>query len=338
MPKDGSGEYLKTEEWPFLISHFGKKVERPPDAEILRQSLQMLVTTFNAPHERGYYQGAESYEKWIAGLRNDALWDERSPKDDFYRRAGVNECTLRSLIDERRCAAVYLAEQRQTELAELYRNISESAGAFYAKWLDKWDTLDHGAQWRAEETLMLEAALASERRCVDTAKAVLNSNVAPPVSPRIVHRGEITVTGLRGDGLQTAEVWNSFDAAYKEKPFTRANSGGWEVRFYDGERPAAPGADVHVGYETLGSAPGDGYTAVTLPASDYVVFDVLVRDGYESRNSVMNTWLADNAGIYAQRTSDGTYYAVERYGERFKGDAPDSVAEIWIPIVRLSEA
>jgi hypothetical protein len=75
MPKDGSGEYLKTEEWPFLISHFGKKVERPSDAEVLRQSLQTLVTTFNAPHERGYYQGAEAYEKWIGGLRNDALWD-----------------------------------------------------------------------------------------------------------------------------------------------------------------------------------------------------------------------------------------------------------------------
>jgi predicted transcriptional regulator YdeE len=52
----------------------------------------------------------------------------------------------------------------------------------------------------------------------------------------------------------------------------------------------------------------------------------------------MNTWLADNAGIYAQRMSDGTYYAVERYGERFKGNAPDSVAEIWIPIVRRSMA
>jgi predicted transcriptional regulator YdeE len=205
-------------------------------------------------------------------------------------------------------------------------------------WLDKWDTPDHGAQWRAEEASMLEAAIESERRCVELAKAVLNGGEAPTVSPRIVRRGEITVTGLSGDGLRTAEVWNGFDAKYKEKPFARADSGGWEVRFYDGERPAVPGADVHVGFETSGGAPGDGYTSVTLPVSDYVVFDVLVRDGYESRNAVMNTWLTDNAGVYAQRMSDGTYYAVERYGERFKGDAPDSVAEIWIPIVRRGMA
>ncbi|MDR2530439.1 MAG: helix-turn-helix domain-containing protein [Oscillospiraceae bacterium] len=173
MVKDGGGEYLETEFWPFLISHFGKKIERPTDDELLRQSLRVLVESFEAPNSRGYYQGAEAYEKWIAGLRDNALWDERSPKDDFYRRASVNECTLRSLIEERRCTAVYLAEQGQTELAAMFRSVSESAATFYVKWLDRWDKVPSGGlEWRTEEVALLERALETERRCVEIARGV----------------------------------------------------------------------------------------------------------------------------------------------------------------------
>jgi predicted transcriptional regulator YdeE len=155
----------------------------------------------------------------------------------------------------------------------------------------------------------------------------------PALSPRIVKYGEITVTGLSGDGSQTAEAWEAFDAMYKRKTFARSDSSGWEIRFYDGDVPAISGADVHVGFETASVT--DGYTSVTLPESEYVVFDVPVASGYESRNSVMDVWLADNANIYAQRMYNGLYYAVERYGERFNVGSSDSSVEIWIPIVKV---
>jgi hypothetical protein len=173
--KDGGGEYPESEFWPFMLVHFGRKIERPSETEILRRSLRTLVASFSAPSSRGYWQGEEAYLKWLEGLGNDALWDERSPREDFYRRASVNQCTLRSLIDERRCAAVYLRECGQTALADWYGSISDSAGAFYKKWLDRWDQAHGGAEWRAEEITVLEAALATERRIVEKAKQLLNS-------------------------------------------------------------------------------------------------------------------------------------------------------------------
>ncbi|MDR0445499.1 MAG: hypothetical protein LBH17_00445 [Oscillospiraceae bacterium] len=48
-----------------------------------------------------------------------------------------------------------------------------SVGAFYRKWLDKWDTPDHGAQWRREESDILEAALKAEQKCAEIAAALL---------------------------------------------------------------------------------------------------------------------------------------------------------------------
>ena len=171
---DSVNEYPETEFWPFMLIHFGKKVERPTDDEILRASLHTLVSSFRAPCNRGYWQGESAYQKWMDGLGQNCLWDFENARDDFYRRASVNLCTLRSLIDERRCAAVYLEECGQLELAELYLSISESVGAFYQKWLDKWDKVaNSGAEWRIEQIALLESVLDTERKITEKAEQIL---------------------------------------------------------------------------------------------------------------------------------------------------------------------
>ncbi|MCL1952675.1 MAG: helix-turn-helix domain-containing protein, partial [Oscillospiraceae bacterium] len=105
-------DYLETDNWPFLIQHFGKELEQPPALENLRASLRLLCESFEAPCERGYYQGRAAYERWIAGLRNEKLWTKslKNKKDDIRRRLGVNESQLLNLEDARRCAAAYLRE------------------------------------------------------------------------------------------------------------------------------------------------------------------------------------------------------------------------------------
>jgi predicted transcriptional regulator YdeE len=72
-----------------------------------------------------------------------------------------------------------------------------------------------------------------------------------------------------------------------------------------------------------------------LPASNYAVFEVLVARGYNSANAVIDEWLETNRDKYRQRLIDGKPYAVEFYGERFKGDSEDSIVEIWVPIEEM---
>ena len=175
--KSNGDEYLETENWPFMLVHFGKKAERPADSEILKASLQALINSFRAPCERGYWQGEEAYKKWIDGLKNDSLWNLSNARDDFYRRASVNECTLRSLIDERRCAAVYLGECGQTELSEMYQGIYESVKSFHEKWIHRWDKVsNNGEEWRSEEICLLESVLQDEMKNVEIAKRILDSD------------------------------------------------------------------------------------------------------------------------------------------------------------------
>ena len=169
--KENGNDYLEMECWPFMLVHFGQKIERPTDDEILKMSLKTLENSFHAPCERGYWQGEEAYQKWIEGLGEDSLWDFENARDDFYCRASVNECMLRALIDERRCAAVYLGESGQTELVEIYMGISDSVGEFYQKWLDIWDkSPNKGKEWRSEEVNLLKKVLDIERTIVETAK------------------------------------------------------------------------------------------------------------------------------------------------------------------------
>ena len=147
-------DYLETDNWPFLIQHFGEKTQRPCALENLRASLRLLYESFEAPCERGYWQGREAYKKWIAGLRNEKLWTKslKNKHEDIRRRLGVNESMLLNLEDARRCAAAYLRESADLipgtgELAAAYEEIYERLRDFRSR-LKHWEG---GEQYLCDE-------------------------------------------------------------------------------------------------------------------------------------------------------------------------------------------
>jgi transcriptional regulator with XRE-family HTH domain len=179
---NGNKDYLETDFWPFLIMHFGKKTERPSDKEVLMESLKALVESYYAPCNRGYYQGKEAYERWIAGLEDEDAWDIKKVPVDVDRRIGVNDATLLNLIDARRCAAYYLKEcgpllpnhQQEQLLAVVskYETIAESLASFRKKLKEISDERIHysdidaarssGAKIRQEQVELLRNMLEIE--------------------------------------------------------------------------------------------------------------------------------------------------------------------------------
>lgn len=180
-------DYLETENWPFLITHFGEKHEKPSDAEILTGSLRAFIDSFKAPPRDGYFQGKQGYEKWIAGLRNDELWSENCPKNDLDRRFDVHLSTVYQLIDARRCAGVYLTECcdfADEDIAALLMEISDSCRIFIESLHDFKDSLlksgvscflgsTNGKVMREQQAVLLEAALQEEMKNVERAKLIL---------------------------------------------------------------------------------------------------------------------------------------------------------------------
>ena len=133
-------DYLESENWPFLIQHFGEKTRKPCALENLRASLRLLCASFEAKAHRGYWQGRWAYEHWIAGLRSEKLWAKslKNKKEDIRRRLSVNECMLLNLADARRCAAAYLHESAGLipgvgDLAAAYQEIYERLRDFREK-------------------------------------------------------------------------------------------------------------------------------------------------------------------------------------------------------------
>lgn len=180
-------DYLETENWPFLITHFGEKREKPSQTDILNASLRALVNSFEAPPRDGYFQGKQGYEKWIAGLQNDSLWDAHCPPSDLDRRFDVHLSTIYQLVDARRCAAAYLTEccafvsrdiaTSLMEMSDIYRGFVERLHIFKEKLLKTGVScflgLDSRKTMREEQVLLLEAALQEELKNVERAKRIM---------------------------------------------------------------------------------------------------------------------------------------------------------------------
>jgi transcriptional regulator with XRE-family HTH domain len=183
-------DYLETDNWPFLITHFGDKKEKPSPAANLTASLKTLVESFEAPPRDGYFQGKQGYEKWIEGLRNDSIWDESCPQNDLARRFDVHLSTVYQLADARRCAAVYLSEccsfvggeipDMLKEMVDTYNCLIERLNTFKEGLLQKgvscFTSPKSGKATREEQAALLESALSEELKNVEIAKRIICKN------------------------------------------------------------------------------------------------------------------------------------------------------------------
>ena len=182
-------DYLETENWPFLITHFGEKREKPSPETILTASLRALVESFEAPPRDGYFQGKQGYEKWIAGILNNQIWDSGCPEHDLRRRFDVHLTTVYHLVDARNCAATFLMEccdfapgntkNLLREMAETYRAFTERLNIFKADLLKKgvssFSDKASGRAVREEQAALLESVLREELQNVEIAKKVIIS-------------------------------------------------------------------------------------------------------------------------------------------------------------------
>lgn len=138
-----SGGYLETDGWPYLIVHFGSRHQPQNPLDNLAASLKALVESFNAPVNRGYYQGKEAYLAWIKGLQDESAWIGCQSEEGIFRRMAVNDYMLLNLIDARRCAAIYLkgnvplvnrtTQEQIEEIAGTYAAISQKLSNFRNK-------------------------------------------------------------------------------------------------------------------------------------------------------------------------------------------------------------
>ena len=214
-------DYLETDNWPFLIQHFGETLEKPSALENLQASLRLLAASFEAPCERGYYQGREAYTHWIAGLCDEKLWGKslKNKKEDIRRRLGVNESMLMNLADARRCCAAYLRESAALlpgveELAAAYEEIYARLRDFREKlhtreaWEGEmfgvepgWFLCDDGATWfnntpgaRREQADLLDWILKLEAELAEKARSMQPESYQPK-KPEIVGMVEQARTG-----------------------------------------------------------------------------------------------------------------------------------------------
>ena len=146
--------------------------------------------------------------------------------------------------------------------------------------------------------------------------------------PRIIYYEKLIIAGASGNGNDTSAVWATFEQQSHAVPLQRkCSEDGYEIRLSNGV------SRVHVGCAVENTQSQEPYVLFELPASHYAVFDIQVAKGYDSENAAIEAWLQSNKeGCQERLLPDSSHYCVEHYDERFCGNEPGSIVEIWIPV------
>ncbi len=149
------------------------------------------------------------------------------------------------------------------------------------------------------------------------------------MQPTLLHRDRLVLAGMLGDGADTAALWAAYDALDGDSLLAaEAGADHYELRLCGNDGSCT----CLVGVQFSGDVPPRGFTKLALPPSAYASFDVRVAEGYDSQNRAMDQWLEENPEGYREALLDGRTYVIERYGERFCGDAPESIVEIQLAV------
>ncbi|MGF7145043.1 hypothetical protein HNQ56_003479 [Anaerotaenia torta] len=180
-------DYLRVDNWPFIITYFDGKTVPPSDRDNLLNSLAVFVDCSKQTNNRGYAMGLYAYEVWRKDLLEED-WYKSSNAEQTARRFSVNQfCTL-ALCDARKAAYCYLKESQgllpeyageMNRMAELFGLISEKAGEVHTM-LDSGEALEGERacrfwtkEMRHRQAALLEEMLAAEREAMEIAEKIL---------------------------------------------------------------------------------------------------------------------------------------------------------------------
>jgi len=149
------------------------------------------------------------------------------------------------------------------------------------------------------------------------------------INPKIVKKDALLIACISGDVryIKTPEIWRNFKQLSKKTPLTnKICENGYEVRtnmVTNGEEIEI----VYVGNIVSSENVDPAYTLFMLPASNYIVYDVIHPNDRET----MYDWLKTHHE-YKERLYDGVRYLISNIDERYTGDIDGSIVEYWIPI------
>jgi len=155
------------------------------------------------------------------------------------------------------------------------------------------------------------------------------------MNPKIVKKDPLTIAGTSGDVryIGTPDIWQNFELLNKKTPLThKVCEIGYEVRtstVTNDEETEIVYTGKAVSSENIDSE----YTLIKLPASTYIVFDVIIKapDIEGGEREAMYDWLKINHE-YDERLFNGKRFLIAAYDERYTGKIDGAIIEYWIPV------
>ena len=157
------------------------------------------------------------------------------------------------------------------------------------------------------------------------------------MEPRFVEKPEMTLVGIVGCGSTVGELdihglWKRFIDEHGESIKHQVKGKSYELHIEEETLPKMHFCLIGVQVQKLEDVPIELF-AKGVPACKYAIFTHHFKEGgYGDAFKVVSDWL-ENSEYAAAHCFD-----IQCYDSRFQGpDDPESVLEIWVPIVPKEE-
>ena len=152
------------------------------------------------------------------------------------------------------------------------------------------------------------------------------------MQPQFVSKPEMTLVGIVGCGSDVTKIdicglWERFDGQ-SEHVKHQAKGKGYEIHIQEETNPPMHFCLVGVEVQGIEHLPIEMF-AKMIPACEYAVFTHRFKDGgFSYAFKAAYDWLKNSEHTSAY------HFDIQCYDSRFKSpDDPDSVVEIWVPIM-----
>lgn len=182
----GPYEYMKVDNWPFLLCYFTEKRQPPTAKENLLASLSIFLDCAAKTAEGGYYMGFKAYEVWIDDVLGEEFY-QGCTDEQFARRFSVNQFCMLALHDARKAAYAYLLRSVPLLADGVLQAVIDSFGEIAIKAEEIHHMLDSGEmlsgercrqfwtiEMRKRQAALLTDMLVCERRAYDLVGEILS--------------------------------------------------------------------------------------------------------------------------------------------------------------------
>ncbi|MDR2572237.1 MAG: GyrI-like domain-containing protein [Oscillospiraceae bacterium] len=157
----------------------------------------------------------------------------------------------------------------------------------------------------------------------------------PNIKPKIIKMDKRYIIGKFGSRGNRDDLLDLINERYAKNPFNKTDEYECNIYFWKSSPESKrPNYNSFFGYESDGAFKGKLFSTFEIPACEWAIFEVNPAQWWKYGDKDVEGWVANN-DTYRWLTYKDAVFQFEYYREKFDGNKPDSLMEVWYPLENI---